>query len=53
MGYKVEHIYARTLEAARAKARLVKNLYIHSGRLVSSAPAMEGNLKAYSFQVKE
>ena len=53
MVYKVEHIYARNLEAAKAKARILKNLYIGSGKLVSSAPELKGYLKAYSFQVKE
>ncbi len=50
---KIRHIIARTLQAARNIARQNKNLEVYSGKWISSIPVIEGNLKTYSFRVKE
>lgn len=50
---KVVHILARSLEAANNIAEANKNLYLHTGKWLSSIPEKDGGLRTYSFRVKE
>jgi len=51
--YRKVYILARDIDAAKKIAKKNKNLYLGSGKWVSSTPIKEGNLKTYSFQRKD
>jgi len=52
-GRRHVHILARSLEAAKNKARPVKNLKISTGNLVEAEKHEENGMKTYSFRIKD
>ena len=51
-GRRHVQIIARSLEAAKSKARLLKNLKVTSGNMVQGEKEEHG-MKTYSFRVKD
>jgi len=50
MAYRVVHILAQDLDAAKNIAKRNKNLLISSGEWISSSPENRYGMRTYSFQ---
>lgn len=52
-GRRRVQILARSLESAKKKAKLLKNLKVSSGNMVQAESHEENGMKTYSFRVKD
>ena len=52
-GRRHVQIIARSLAAAKVKAKLLKNLKVSSGNMVKAESHEEGGMKTYSFRIKD